>query len=85
MAATKTHRRELAHRESAGIAVSLFWSQDGKSITVEVVDLRTDEYFALDVAPELALDAFHHPFAYLAEVESTETDETHEWDELLAA
>ena len=84
MAATKTHR-ELAHRESAGIAVSLFWSPGGKTITVEVVDLRTDEYFALDVAPELALDAFHHPFAYLAEIESQETDETHEWDELLAA
>jgi hypothetical protein len=80
MAATKTHRRELAHRESAGIAVSLFWSPDGKTITVEVIDLRTDEYFALDVAPEFALDAFHHPYAYLAEVE------THEWaDELLAA
>jgi hypothetical protein len=55
-------------------------SPDGKTITVEVIDLRTDEYFALDVAPEFALDAFHHPFAYLAEVE------THEWaDELLAA
>jgi hypothetical protein len=85
MAATKTQRRELAHRESAGIAVSLFWSPDGKTITVEVVDLRTDEYFALDVAPELALDAFHHPFAYLAELEGRETDETEEWNELLAA
>jgi hypothetical protein len=84
MAATKTHRRELAHRESAGIAVSLFWSPDGKTISVEVLDLRTDEFFALDVAPELALDAFHHPFAYLAEVERDEA-EIHDWDELLAA
>ena len=84
MAATKTHRMELAHRESAGIAVSLFWSPDGKTITVEVIDLRTDEYFALDVAPELALDAFHHPFAYLAGVEGRE--QTNEWvEELLAA
>ena len=83
MAATKTDRRELAHRESAGIAVSLFWSPDGKAITVEVIDLRTDEFFALDVAPELALDAFQHPFAYLAEVE---TNETVAWeDDLLAA
>jgi hypothetical protein len=49
-----------------------------------VLDLRTDEFFALDVAPELALDAFHHPFAYLAEVEHDEA-EIHEWDELLAA
>jgi hypothetical protein len=84
MAATKTHRRELAHREGAGIAVSLLWSPDGKTITVEVVDLRTEEYFALDVAPELALDAFHHPFAYLAEVETRESDTAWE-DELLAA
>lgn len=83
MAATKTHRKELAHRESAGIAVSLFWSPDRKSITVQVVDLRTDEFFAFDVAPELALDAFHHPFAYLAELEPGETND---WqDELLAA
>jgi hypothetical protein len=50
MAATRTHRRELAHRESAGIAVSLFWSLNGKTITVEVLDLRTGEFFALDVA-----------------------------------
>lgn len=83
MAAMKTHRRELAHRESAGIAVSLFWSPDGKTITIEVIGLRTDEFFALDVAPELALDAFHHPFAYLAEIEANETVA---WeDELLAA
>ena len=80
MAATKTHHMELAHRESAGMAVSLFWSTDRKTIIVEVVDLRTDEYFAIDVAPELALDAFHHPFAYLAQVEGNEQHE-----ELLAA
>jgi hypothetical protein len=80
MAATKTHRRELAHRESAGIAVSLFWSANGKTVTVEVIDLRTDEFFAIDVAPELALDAYHHPYAYLAQVEMNKLDE-----ELLAA
>jgi hypothetical protein len=80
MAATKTHPRELARRSSAGIEVALFWSPDGKTITVEVIDLRTDEYWAIDVAPELALDAYHHPFAYLAEVEARELA-----DDLLAA
>ena len=81
MNATATHRKELAHRESAGIAVSLFWSADRTSVIVEVLDLRTDESFSLDVAPEYALDAFHHPYAYLAQVEADEIT----YDELLAA
>ncbi len=80
MAATATHRKELAHRDSSGIAVSLFWGADRSTITVEVLDKRTEEFFSLDVAPELALDAFHHPYAYLAQIED---EETH--DELLAA
>jgi hypothetical protein len=46
-----------------------------------VLDKRTDEFFALDVAPEYALDAFHHPYAYLAQVEAEEIT----YDELLAA
>jgi hypothetical protein len=80
MAATHTHRKELAHRSSAGIDVALYWGADRKTITVEVLDLRTDEFFSFDVSPELALDAFHHPFAYLAMVEAGE-----EIEELLAA
>jgi hypothetical protein len=80
MAATATHRKELAHRSSAGVTVTLYWGADRKTITVEVLDLRTNDFFSLDVAPELALDAFHHPYAYLAPVEETEAHE-----ELLAA
>jgi hypothetical protein len=81
MTATATDRTELAHRESAGIAVSLFWSADRTSVIVEVLDMRTDEFFAFDVAPEVALDAFRHPYAYLAQVEVEEIT----YDELLAA
>ncbi len=83
MAATRTHRKELAHRSSAGIDVALYWGPDRKTITVEVLDLRTDEFFAVEVMPELALDAFHHPFAYLALVETIE--EIEQLEELLAA
>jgi hypothetical protein len=57
-------RRALSWRSSS--------SADGKTITVEVLDKRTDEFFSLDVAPELALDAFHHPSAYLGLVEASE-------------
>jgi hypothetical protein len=83
MAATHTHRKELAHRSSAGIDVALYWGPERKTITVEVLDLRTDEFFSFEVAPGLALDAFHHPFGYLAVVETGE--EIEQLEERLAA
>jgi hypothetical protein len=35
-------------------------------LTVEVEDARIGDGFQLAVAPERALDAFYHPFAYAA-------------------
>ena len=57
---------ELASREADGLLVSLFWSSEGDGIKVAVADtrLRTRSEFA--VAPDCALDAFHHPFLYAA-------------------
>jgi hypothetical protein len=69
MATGTTQRRELAHRASSGIEISLFWSKVGNTVTVEVLDTTTDHFFALDVPSERALDAFHHPFVYLAAAE----------------
>ena len=46
--------RELAARESDGIHVLL------------VEDTRLGDRFRIAVAPERALDAFYHPFAYAA-------------------
>jgi hypothetical protein len=57
--------RELDHRESDGIAVTLLWHEDSNRVVVRVVDSRTDEEFELVVAPRDALDAFHHPNAYM--------------------
>jgi hypothetical protein len=59
-------RRELAHRESDGIAVTLFWNAVGDTLTLEVNDARSCERFELAVRKDRALDAFRHPFAYLA-------------------
>jgi hypothetical protein len=56
-------RRELAHRSSNGIDVRLFWSPADNSVTVAVDD-ALGAAFELDVAPERALDAFNHPYAY---------------------
>jgi hypothetical protein len=58
--------RELAARESDGIQVLLFWHPDENALTVSVEDARDGDRFRLAVAPDRALDAFYHPFAYAA-------------------
>jgi hypothetical protein len=60
-----TGPRELDHRESDGIAVTLLWFEESDRVVVRVVDSRTEEEFELKVAPRDALDAFHHPHAYM--------------------
>jgi hypothetical protein len=58
--------RELAARESDGIHVLLLWHPPEDAITVSVEDDRRGDRFQLAVAPDRALDAFYHPFAYAA-------------------
>ena len=57
---------ELAARESDGIHVLLLWHPDENALTVSVEDARVGDRFQLAVAPDRALDAFYHPFAYAA-------------------
>ena len=58
--------RELAARDSDGIHVLLLWHPRANALTVSVEDARLGDGFQLAVAPERALDAFYHPFAYAA-------------------
>ena len=58
--------RELAARENDGIHVLLLWHPDENALTVSVEDARVGDRFQLAVAPDRALDAFYHPFAYPA-------------------
>jgi hypothetical protein len=58
--------RELAARESDGIRVRLLWHPRANVVTVSVEDARAGDHFNLAVAPDRALDAFNHPFAYAA-------------------
>ena len=58
--------RELAARESDGIHVLLLWHPRENALTVSVEDARAGDRFDLAVAPDRALDAFYHPFAYAA-------------------
>jgi hypothetical protein len=57
---------ELAARENDGISVRLLWHPRENAVTVSVEDARVGDCFQLAVAPERALDAFQHPFAYAA-------------------
>jgi len=58
--------RELAARDSDGIHVLLLWNPRENALTVFVEDARGGDRFHLAVAPDRALDAFYHPFAYAA-------------------
>jgi hypothetical protein len=61
---SSTASRELAHRAHDGLEVTLLWDPRSNEISVEVVDDRLEQSFALTVDPASALDAFHHPYAY---------------------
>lgn len=66
MSPTLPTTRELAARESDGIHVLLLWNPSENAVTVSVEDARIGDRFQIAVAPERALDAFYHPFAYAA-------------------
>ena len=59
-------KKELAFRESNGVAVTLYWLRDTNRVSVTVYDARSDELFELDADPSDALDLFHHPYAHAA-------------------
>ena len=65
---TLTIPRELDHRESDGVSVTLLWYEDSHRVTIHVVDSDTGEEFDLEVAGRDALDAFRHPYAYILPV-----------------
>jgi hypothetical protein len=65
LSTTDSTLRELDHRNNDGIDVQLLWNPRTNEISVAVHDERSGEVFAIDVAAEDALLAFHHPFAYV--------------------
>ncbi|TML68683.1 MAG: hypothetical protein E6G13_10400 [Actinobacteria bacterium] len=66
MNAAPSQTRELAARDNDGISVRLLWDPRENALAVSVEDTRAGASFDLPIAPESALDAFYHPFAYAA-------------------
>jgi hypothetical protein len=59
-------KKELAFRESNGVAVTLYWHGAANRVSVTVHDACGGELFAIDGEPSEALDLFHHPYAHAA-------------------
>jgi hypothetical protein len=64
MTTNQSPRRELAHRISNGIEVTLYWGPAKNEVVVQVFDHGSAHIFEITVPSERALDAFHHPYAY---------------------
>jgi hypothetical protein len=61
---SRSERRELAHRSSAGVDVTPYWHFVLDELTVSVRDQRHDAYFEIRPQRHLALDVYYHPYAY---------------------
>jgi hypothetical protein len=64
--ATRTNEslRELAHRASAGIEVTLLWDKRDDTLSVLALDHSSGELLEIQPQHHEALDAFQHPYAY---------------------
>ena len=58
--------RELAARDGDGVHVLLLWHPAENVVSVSVEDARFGDCFEIAIAPDRALDAFYHPYAYAA-------------------
>ena len=56
--------RELAQRLSGGVEVLLLWHPDTNSVELSLHDPAAQVGCRVAVAPERAIDAFYHPYAY---------------------
>jgi hypothetical protein len=66
MTSPSSTTRELAARQSDGLRVLLLWHPREDAVTVSVEDAWAGHSFEIPVAPDRALEAFYHPFAYAA-------------------
>jgi hypothetical protein len=58
--------RELDHRATDGISVTMLWNAETNRVLVRVVEEPHGASFEFEVAGSDAADAFRHPYAYAA-------------------
>lgn len=57
--------RELDHRVSDGVDVTLLWNSLTDRVSIAVGDERTGDFFELEVDRADAMFAFEHPYVYV--------------------
>ena len=57
---------ELARRVSGSDEVVLLWHRESQRVQLSVHDAATGATFDFEVAPGNAIDAFYHPYVYMA-------------------
>ena len=62
-AAIIDRQRELAHRVSSGLEVTLYWNAADNGTSIEVRHLASNTTLRFAVPADQALDAFYHPLA----------------------
>jgi hypothetical protein len=62
--------RELARRLSGTDEVLLLWHPESERVELAVRDVASGVGVHLEVAPGSAIDAFYHPYAYVARREN---------------
>jgi hypothetical protein len=58
--------RELAQRQSGSDEIVLLWHPEEDRVEVSVRDVTTGATLHIEIAPGNAMDAFTHPYAYVA-------------------
>jgi hypothetical protein len=61
---SRSELRELAHRSSAGVDVTLYWYPTLDELIVSVRDTRHGAHFEIRPQRYLALEVYYHPYAY---------------------
>jgi len=64
-APTENTMHELATRVSGDLEITLFTHTHDNTTAIELRHAAIKEPISFRVPPDRALDAFHHPFAYL--------------------
>jgi len=57
--------RELAHRVSSGLEVTLYWNAADNGTSIAVRHLASETTLRFAVPADQALDAFYHPLAHV--------------------
>lgn len=71
--------RELAQRMSGTDEILLLWQPESDRVEISIRDIATGAGFQFEVTAGCAIDAFYHPFAYVAS-----SEHINEWRRSLA-